>query len=140
MPYLIAMVMKAEVAPDVQDRLEEMLQKLHFHHIDVKRIISMRSKGAKTDAMARIWSLPKIWQQALGVEPHYVIEVVSERFDKIGDEEKERVLIHELLHIPKTFSGALVPHTCFGKKIDEKRVDEIYKNYKAVKESEEHSD
>jgi len=36
------------------------------------------------------------------------------------------VLIHELLHIPKKFSGGLVPHTCFGKIIDERRVREIY--------------
>jgi predicted metallopeptidase len=34
------------------------------------------------------------------------------------------------MHIPKTFSGALVPHKCFGKRIDKKSVENIYKKYK----------
>jgi predicted metallopeptidase len=91
----------------------------------------MRSRGSKARAMARIWSLPAIWQQALRVEPHYVIEVLSEHFDKLDQTEKEKTVIHELLHVPKTFSGSLVPHLCFGKRIDRKTVDELYKKYKS---------
>jgi len=70
--------------------------------------------------------MPSIWQEALGIGAFYAIEVISERFDKLSEEDKDRVLIHELLHIPRRFSGGLVPHRCFGKVINEKRVNEVY--------------
>jgi predicted metallopeptidase len=90
----------------------------------------MRSQGSKSRAVARIWSMPRIWQKALGIKSHYVIEVISEKFDQLNEEDQERTLIHEIMHIPKTFSGALVPHKCFGKKIDKKSVNKIYSEYK----------
>jgi predicted metallopeptidase len=108
-----------EVAPDVQAMMEEMVRLLpdDFAHVDVRRVVCYRSRGSTARIYARIWSLPGIWQAALGVEAHYVIEVV-ERFDRESLEEREKTILHELLHIPKTFSGALVPHNCFGKKIN----------------------
>lgn len=108
-----------EVAPDVQADLEEIVRHLpeEFAHVDVRRVVCYRSRGSTARIYARIWSLPSIFSHALGVEPHYVIEVV-ELYDRVSKEQQERTLIHELLHIPKTFSGALVPHKCFGKTID----------------------
>ncbi len=108
-----------EVAPDIQERLEDIVRHLpeDFKHVDTRRVVCYRSKGSTARIYARIWSLPGIWQAALGVEAHYVIEVV-ERFDKESVAEQEKTLIHELMHIPKTFSGNLVPHKCFGKTID----------------------
>ncbi|GEM_PF-530341 len=108
-----------EVAPDVQAMLEEIVRLLpdEFPHVDVRRVVCYRSRGSTARIYARIWSLPGIWQAALGVEAHYVVEVV-ERFDRESREEQEKTILHELLHIPKTFSGALVPHNCFGKKIN----------------------
>lgn len=117
-----------EVAPDVQADLEEIVSHLQdeFAHVDVRRVVCYRSRGSTARIYARIWSLPGIWQAALGVEPHYVIEVV-ERYDRESREEQEKTLIHELMHIPKTFSGALVPHVCFGKsRIDCGSVDVIH--------------
>jgi predicted metallopeptidase len=71
---------------------------------------------------------------ALGVVPHYIIEVISHRFDKLSGEEQEKVLIHELLHIPKTFSGALVPHRCFGKeRVGDRTVETIYRRLNGEK-------
>lgn len=117
---------------DISDRLREIVVKVPaFSSINVSRLYCFRSFGSKSRAQARIWALPRVWQQALGVPPHYVIEVVSERYDKLSEEEKTRVLIHELLHIPKKFSGGLVPHRCFGRRIDRKRVEEIYGELKA---------
>jgi len=79
--------------------------------------------------LARIWGLSRIWQKALGIKSHYIIEVLYPNFDKLSKEDQEKTLLHELLHIPKKFSGGLVPHKCFGKRIDKKRVEELYKKY-----------
>ena len=125
--------MKFDVALDIQNqvyKILEVLEGVYFSHILADNIICMRSIDSKARAYARIWSLPRIWQAGLGVEPHYIIEVLSQFFDKQSDEDKIRTLIHELLHIPKTFSGALVPHKCFNKKIDKTSVEVIYKEYK----------
>jgi len=89
----------------------------------------MRSYGSRSNAFARIWGLSKVWQKVLNVKSHYIIEVLHPRFDKLNKEDQEKTLLHELLHIPKKFSGGLIPHKCFGKKIDRKTVDEIYKKY-----------
>ena len=123
--------MKFKPAPDVQIQIHNLVFGLNLSHVLADKLVCMRSWGSKSRAVARIWSLPRVWQQALGVSPHYVIEVISERFDRMSDEEKEKILIHELLHVPKTFSGSLVPHKCFGKKIDRRRVDELYRDYKS---------
>lgn len=128
--------MKTELAPDIDKRTSAIVLALDLKHISGKHIICMRSTGAKTRALARIWGLPRIWQQALFLKAYYIIEVVSEKFDKMSKEDQDRTLIHELMHVPKTFSGALVPHECFGKKIDTKSVNELYKRYKqAIEES-----
>lgn len=83
-------------------------------------ITAVRGYGSTSRAVARIWSLPRVWQLALKIKPQYVIEVIAERFDKMSLEEKNKTLIHELMHIPKTFSGALVPHKKgFRKKVDD---------------------
>lgn len=117
-----------EVAPDVQKDLEEIVRLLpdDFAHVDVRRVICYRSRGSTARIYARIWSLPSIFSHALGVEPHYVIEVV-ELYDRSAKDVKEKTLIHELLHIPKTFSGALVPHKCFGREINCARENELHR-------------
>lgn len=125
-----------EVAPDVQADLEEIVGVLKddFAHVDTRRVLCYRSRGSTARIYARIWSLPGIFSHALGVEPHYVVEVV-ERYDRSSREEKEKTLIHELLHIPKTFSGALVPHKCFGKNIDCKREGELHRKLVLAREA-----
>jgi len=121
---------EADFALDVQGKTEEIIESLGLAHVDQFRVICMRSKGSTANAYARIWNLPKIWQKALGVKTYYIIEVISEKFDPLEEDEQEKIIIHELLHIPKTFSGALVPHECFGQRIDYKTVSRIHKLYK----------
>jgi len=122
-------IMRFEFAPDIQERLDSMMNVLQFKHLDSNRIICMRSYGSKSRAIARIWGLSRVWQKALNVKSHYIVEVIHPRFDKLSREEQEKTLLHELLHIPKKFSGGLVPHECFGKRIDRRTVDNIYKKY-----------
>ena len=121
--------MRFEFAPDIQQRLNYMMKVLQFKHLDEDRIICMRSYGSKSRAIARIWGLSRIWQKAFGMKSHYIVEVIHPRFDNLKTEEQEKTLLHELLHIPKKFSGGLVPHKCFGKKIDRRTVEKIYKKH-----------
>ena len=98
-------------APKVKVRVEQRVNALKWSYIKPDKIICFESRGTKSNSVqARCWSLPRIWQQALNIEAHYVIEVVGERFDEFDNETRDKILIHELLHIPKTFSGALRPH------------------------------
>ncbi len=122
--------MKFETAPDIQNQIARIVKILNLDYIDLDRVFCMRSHGSKSRALARIWSFPQVWQKALNVKAHYVIEVISHRFDKLNKEEQEKTLIHELLHIPKRFSGGLTPHKSFGRYIDHKKVDELYRIYR----------
>lgn len=122
--------MKWERADDIKSELEDIVLKLEeFSHIQKGRIFCYRSYEAKTRAYARIWSFPKIFQTALRVRAAYVIELVSERYNKLKKDQKKKVLIHELLHIPKNFSGSLLPHRRSGRTID-REVEKLFKNFK----------
>lgn len=98
------------MASDVTRRIDHLISNLPFPHINPQRIFCFRSHGSSGRATARIWSLPQIWQKALKVSPGYCLEVISEKFDRLKPDQQEKVLIHELLHIPSTFSGSLSPH------------------------------
>ena len=129
--------MDVEMAPDVELRVSEIVDVLSYGHVNEFRIICMRSRNATARAYARIWNLPDIWQKALSVGTFYIIEVLSQHYDPLPEEEKEKVIIHELLHIPKTFSGALRPHG--GKvKINSRTVGGLHKIYKERKREMEH--
>lgn len=121
--------MEVEKAPDIQKMVGRILSVLNYEYINENRIICMRSHKSKANAYARIWSMPKMWQVALDIKTFYVIEVLHHHFDNQSFEEKEKILIHELLHIPKTFSGALLPHKHRGGNVDDKTVNKIYKVY-----------
>lgn len=127
--------MRSERAPDVQLMLDDILNRLDLAHVINSRIICMRSQGAKARAYARIWSLPEIWRNALEINPFYVIEVLGENYDPLSEEEKIKVLIHELLHIPKKFSGGLVPHVNRGGRIDHRAVNVLFEKYKKTLEN-----
>ena len=103
------MALKFEEAGDVKRKVVELVEKLGLTHVEVSSITCFRSKGAKTRAYARIWEFPRIWQLALNNPPHYIIELVSHKFDRLSEEEQEKILIHELMHIPRNFSGSLRP-------------------------------
>ena len=93
-------------AKDIYPLFYKIIDTLNLNYIDLGRVKIFYSRGTTTKAYARIYGFPRILQKALDIKPIYVIELVSENFNKLNDEQKIKVLIHEILHIPKTFSGA----------------------------------
>jgi predicted metallopeptidase len=118
-------------AADVYNDLKDILSHISMPHVNIKRVVAFRSTGSSSRARARIWSFPKIWQQALNLPPHYVIEVLSEKYDNLSIDDKKRVLIHELLHIPKNFSGSLRPHKAHQWRLDNRMVEKYFEEYKS---------
>jgi predicted metallopeptidase len=113
--------------PEIKADVLSIIKKLNMSHIDPERVICIRSHGTKSRrVVARCHVLPRIMQEALKTKPHYVIEVVSERFDKLSKEEKIKTLIHELLHIPKSFGGGFRHHNY----VNGKTVESLYKKLK----------
>jgi predicted metallopeptidase len=102
--------MEFKFAPDIKSRLRIILQGPALKSVRLAQIHCFRSWGSTSRARARIWGFPRIWQMALKQPPHYCIEVLAEKFDHLSETDKTKVLIHELLHIPKNFSGSLLPH------------------------------
>jgi len=121
--------MEWEDATDVHHDLQEIIAHLDLPYIDLNRIYCYRTTGSKTKAYARTWSFPKIFQRALSIQPAYVIEVLSQHYDKLDDDKKKKVLIHELLHIPKNFSGALLPHHTRSRNLHS-LANKLFKEYK----------
>ncbi|MEM0027655.1 MAG: putative metallopeptidase [Ignisphaera sp.] len=98
----------------------------HFSHINIDSVKIVVCRGCRSRAIARIYMLPSIWRFVLGLKPMYVIEIIEKNFYLLSPEEKVKVFIHELLHIPKSFSGGLRPH---GKYVNSYLVDKLYKEY-----------
>jgi len=121
--------MNWEEAEDLKKQIEVLVEKLNLKHVNTNRIYCFRTSGSKARAYARIWSFPKIFQQVLSQEAAYVIEAITEKFNKLNDDQKTKVLIHELLHIPKNFSGSLLPHK-YGHTRINKEVEKLFREYK----------
>jgi predicted metallopeptidase len=112
----------------IQQEMGKIVASLEMSHVIPERVYCYRTTGSKARAYARIWSFPKIFQEALSIESAYVMEIISERYGRLNHEEKTKVIIHELLHIPKNFSGSLLPHKYGHTQID-KEVETLYKRF-----------
>jgi len=120
----VAMPIKYFPASDVKNLTDQMIQALGFAHIAKDRVICVRSVGSKSrGTIARVHSFPRVWQRGLGMKSHYAIEVISEHFDDLSTAEQEKVIIHELLHIPKGFGGGFRYHKDW---VTRRRVDRLH--------------
>ncbi len=119
--------MNYKKAPDIKHKVDTLIQRLNFTYIKSKNIHCIRSFDAKTRAYARIWGMAKLFKEVAGIEPHYIIEVISKRYDRLNQREQIKTLIHELMHIPKTFSGALLSHRGRYHRINDREVEKILK-------------
>ena len=118
------------LAEDIDLRVKEILRKLRMTHIDESRLICLRSKGSGSRrVIARCHGLPRIMQLALSKQPHYVIEVLSEKFDQLSKEDQTKVLIHEILHIPHSFGGGFRAHKPF---VTLAKVQRMYQEFMKV--------
>jgi len=79
--------------------------------------------------IARCHALGKLMQKAIGIKAVYALEFLSERFDKMNEEEQIKTIIHELMHIPKTFGGGFKHHNV----VTERNVNLMYKEYERLK-------
>jgi predicted metallopeptidase len=117
--------MKYEVAPEIKKQICVLAKKINLNYLNVNNIHCIRSYDAKTRAYARIWGMAKLFKEVAGLEPHYIIEVNAKKFDKLPEREKIKTLVHELMHIPKTFSGALLSHRSRYHRINDHEVEKI---------------
>jgi predicted metallopeptidase len=112
-------------AADIKEKVDSIAEILGLFHVVPQFVYCIRSKGSQSRRiLARIHGLGRIWQEALRRPPAYIIEVISENYDSLSEEEKEKTLIHELLHIPKGFSGGFRPHKGY---VNRKIVELLYK-------------
>jgi predicted metallopeptidase len=103
-------MIRYEQAPDIQKIVDEIAQLL-FPHIRVDSVVCIRSIGSGSrGTIARCHALGKAMQLALGRKGFYVIEVLAARFDRMSNIDKTKTLIHELMHIPKSFGGGFRYH------------------------------
>ena len=124
--------MKYEFAPDLQITADKISRSL-FPHVKVERVKCLRSYGSSSrGTIARCHALGKLMQKAMGGQAHYALEFISERFDKMKEEEQTKVIIHELMHIPKTFGGGFKHHdwVCEG------NVNAHYQQFKQLERGE----
>lgn len=126
------MGIKYEFAEDIMARLFEIAKVLSMDHIRLSGVYAIRSRRSSSKrTIARCHALGKIWQLALGIKAVYIIEIISERFDCMKREEQDKVLIHELMHIPLSFGGGFKHHDF----VHDRNVEKIYKRYLELKNS-----
>lgn len=124
--------MRLEFIPACEENelINEIINKLGFDYIKKEQVKCVYSKNSSSrKVIARIWSTPRIITFAYKIKPLYVIELLKHKFKQLNKEDKIKVLIHELLHIPKTFSGALKPHIGRSKTLECELVEEYYNKY-----------
>ncbi len=128
--------MRYEYAEEIQEIAEEISAML-FPHVKMNRVKCFRSYGSKArGTIARCHTIGKLMQETIGVKTYYGLEFISERFDKLSREEQIKTIIHELMHIPKSFGGGFRHHD----HVCDKNVNKNFVNYKKKKREAEKQD
>ena len=118
--------MKYSYAPDLKAQAQEIVEILKLHHINLEHVECIRSSGSSTRrTFARCHGLGKVMQLGLKREAFYVLEFLTERFDSLSSQDKIKTIIHELMHIPKSFGGGFKHHDY----VTSKNVDIMYKEF-----------
>jgi len=121
--------MRYDYAPDLKERLVDMVKTLDMEHIDINRVECLRSFGSSTKrTIARCHTIGKVMQKGMKAPAFYTIEFL-EKFDKLNRSDQDKVIIHELLHIPKTFGGGFRQHDF----VCEENIAKLHRNFELRK-------
>jgi len=130
MPKKKRKTIRYEIADDIQERFADIVRTLTLNHIDLDKVVCVRSYGSSTKrVIARCHGMSKVLQIAMRIKAFYVLEFLSERFDKLDDKEQEKTIIHELMHIPKNFGGGFRHHN----HVSEENIKSIQERYRKMK-------
>ncbi|MCH7568661.1 MAG: metallopeptidase [Nanoarchaeota archaeon] len=122
--------MKYEDAPDLKFRMVKIVKVLGMDHVDIDRIECLRGFGSSSrNIIARCHAIGKVMQKAIGIKAFYAIEFL-EKFDKLSKDEQDKVIIHELMHIPKSFGGGFRQHDF----VCEKNIEMMHERFVALKD------
>lgn len=121
------MSIKYEDAPDVKQLAYDLVRRLGWKHVQLEHLGFLRSRGSSSrGTIARCHALGKAMQIGMGRKlSFYLIEVIAERYDKQSEPDKIKTIIHELMHIPRSFGGGFVHHD----KVHDHSVGKIYDHY-----------
>ncbi len=117
--------MRYEKSEEMRRRVDEVIDVLNLSHVRKGDIECIKSWGSKSNAVARCYALNKVMQLALNRKAFYVLEFISEKFEHLSDDEKTRIIIHELMHIPKSFGGGFRHHDF----VCSRNIDKLHKEY-----------
>jgi len=121
--------MKYEDAPDLKERMNDIINTLGMSHINSDRVECLRSRGSKSrGTIARCHALGKLMQRAMKTKAFYAIEFL-ERFEKMSKKDQDKVIIHELMHIPMSFGGGFRHHDF----VCERNVDVLHERFGNLK-------
>ncbi|MFH1239847.1 MAG: putative metallopeptidase [Candidatus Diapherotrites archaeon] len=119
--------MKYEFSEEWTKKARGVAMILGFEHVELHRIACVVSKGTKTRrTIARIHTISKAIQTGMQDKAFYSIELISEKFDRLSEEEKMKTLIHELMHIPHSFGGGFRHHKNY---VTATKVNDEYQKY-----------
>ena len=119
-----------EIADDIQARFADIVRTLNLRHIDLDRVVCVRSCGSSARrVIARCHGMSKVLQIAMRIKAFYVLEFISERFDGLSERDRDETIIHELMHIPKNFGGGFRFHD----HVTARNVKEMLERYLAAK-------
>jgi predicted metallopeptidase len=122
--------MKYEDAPDIEKEMRDIVHTLDLRYIDLTNVACIRSYGSKArGVIARCHALGKVMQKGMKRKAFYVLEFISQRFDRLSSEDKTKTIIHEIMHIPYSFGGGFKHHN----HVTEKNVNKFYENFRKLK-------
>ncbi|MFA5019916.1 MAG: putative metallopeptidase [Candidatus Pacearchaeota archaeon] len=120
---------KYEYAGDLNEKAQEISRAL-FPHVKIENVACLRSfNSSSRGTIARCHALGKVMQLAMKTKAFYAIEFLSERFDKMPEDEQTKVIIHELMHIPKSFGGGFIHHDV----VNDNNVEFMFQKYEKLK-------
>jgi len=121
------MPIKYEEAEDIRRIAEEVVKTLNLNHIQLDNVGFLRSRGSSSrGTIARCHALSKPLQLGMKRKAFYTVEILAEKFDKMSEDDKIKVIIHELMHIPWSFGGGFKHHDY----VSERNVDKLFRIFK----------